>query len=102
MPFPFICDQMFLHSSNLRAIPIFSTTEVLQGFWQYRRALFVCDIHVNTFDILQFAMHDISITVRSYGSNCILGIMKVWGFQPKSITQKPASHFLFQQFGSID
>ena len=28
-------------------------------------------------------------------SDCILGIMKVWGFQLINITQKPDTHFLF-------
>ena len=33
-----------------------------------------------------------------YGSNCVLGIMD---FQPKSITQKPASHFHFSSLAVL-
>ena len=44
--------------------------------------------------MLNVELDTISI-IMQYGSNCLIGIMKVWGFQPKNISQKPASHFLF-------
>ena len=31
----------------------------------------------------------------------LLGIMEVWGFQPKNITQNQLYTYPFQQFGSI-
>ena len=36
------------------------------------------------------------------GNNCIiLGIVEVWGFHPNNITQKPASHFLFNNMAVL-
>jgi len=55
-----------------------------------------------TGELLSFDAVSMSLPVIvQYGSNCILGIMKVWGFQPKYITQKPASHFLFNSFAVL-
>jgi len=31
----------------------------------------------------------------------LLGIKEVWGFQPVNITQKPASHFLFNRLAVL-
>jgi len=39
--------------------------------------------------------------IIQYGSNCKLVIMEVWGFQPKNIIRKPASHFLFNSLAVL-
>ena len=47
-------------------------------------------------------LYKISINIIiQYGSNCILGIVEVWGFQSINIAQKPASNFLFNSLAAL-